>query len=545
MTKWLQKLSISQRLLTLLGIAALGTALMVVFMLFNLRSVIIEGEQQKLDALNDASMTIVEDFYTQYRNGELTEEEAQQAAIRRLDNIRYEGNEYIFTLTRQGILVQHPFSSQRGRDVRGFADPDGTLLFQLMLERTERNERATVQYIWELPNSSELGPKITRVRTFADWDWVIGSGVYIDDVSSQLWEQFWRLALFATLLSVPLLLVFLLIIRSIVSPLRDTIAALDNIAEGEGDLTHRLPEQGRDEISRLARSFNNFVSKIQDLVMAVQESAQHEQEAAQRLRQLTGSSTELSGQLVSQTNSVATAITELSASASEVASHARDAAESANDADSQAKRSGEIVHAAVANVENLAQQLESASHQAEALQQGSDKIGNILNVIVNIAEQTNLLALNAAIEAARAGEAGRGFAVVADEVRTLATRTQASTQEINSLIQTIQQSIKDVSQVIYDVQQASHLTRDETAEAETAIAAIRQAVENISSMNIQIANATDEQSRVTLEVNESVTDISELSTNNQTNNQSLDELSTALSESSNDLTQLVSRFKTG
>lgn len=544
MTNWLQKMTISQRLLTLLAIAALGTALMVVFMLFNLRSVIIEGERQKLDALNDASTTLVQTYYSAFRNGEISEAQAQQAAIERLDNIRYEGNEYIFTLNRAGVLIQHPFSRQRGRDVRTFTDPQGTPLFQLMLERTEQADRATVNYIWELPNSSELGPKITRVRTFEPWGWVIGSGVYLDDVTTQLWAQFWRLALFASALSLPLLLVFVVIIRSIVRPLRTTIAALDDIAEGEGDLTHRLDDSGRDEIALLAKSFNNFVAKIQSLVLAVQESAQHEQEAAQRLRQLTGSSSELSSRLVSQTNSVATAITELSASASEVASHARDAAESAHDADSQAERSANIVHKAVANVENLAQQLQSASQQAETLQKGSDKIGNILSVIVNIAEQTNLLALNAAIEAARAGEAGRGFAVVADEVRTLATRTQASTKEINELVHTIQQSIKDVSQVIYQVQQSSHATRDETAEAETAIAGIRQAVENISSMNIQIANATDEQSRVTLEVNENVTDISELSTNNQDNNQSLNQLSEALNDSSDELSRLVSRFKT-
>ncbi|RUO31778.1 methyl-accepting chemotaxis protein [Aliidiomarina sedimenti] len=544
MNQWLQRMPISVRLLLLLVIAATGTVLMVTFMLFNLRTVIIDGEQQKLDALNDASMTIVEDYYNRFRDGEMTETEAQQGAIERLDQIRYEGQEYVFTLNRAGVLIQHPFSGQRGRNVLNFSDSNGTQLFRLMLERTENQERATVNYIWELPNSSELGPKITRVRTFDQWDWVLGSGVYINDVASQLWAQFWRLAMFALLLSVPLLLLFLVIIRSIVKPLRTTIAAMDDIAEGEGDLTHRLDDSGNDEIARLARSFNNFVGKIQALVKSVQESAEHEQEAANRLRELTVSSSELSGRLATQTNSVATAITELSSSASEVASHARDAAESANEADKEAERSATIVHSSVSNVGKLAKQLHTAAEQAETLQKGSDKIGNILSVIVNIAEQTNLLALNAAIEAARAGEAGRGFAVVADEVRTLATRTQASTQEINDLVQTIQKSIKDVSTVIYDVQQASHDTRDEAAEAENAIAEIRRAVENISAMNIQIANATDEQSRVTMEVNENVTDISDLSSNNESNNVSLRDLSESLNSSSAELSKLVRRFRT-
>lgn len=541
---WFQRLTISQRLLALLAIAALGTALMVVFMLVNLRTVIVDGERQKLDALNDAALTIVADYHRRYQVGDMSLQEAQRAAIERLDQIRYEGQEYIFTLNRQGVLIQHPFSSQRNRNVIGFTDPDGTPLFRHMLERTQNNDRATVNYLWELPNSNELAPKITRVTNFEPWGWVLGSGVYLDDVGSQLLHQFWRLAFIATALSVPLLVVFMFIIRSIVKPLRATIAALNDIAEGEGDLTHRLNDQGRDEISQLAKSFNNFVGKIQSLVVAVQQRARHEQETANRLRGLTDSSSQLSGSLVAQTNSVATAITELSASAKEVANHARDAASSAHAADDAAQRSATIVSNTVTHVDDLAQQLTTAAEQATVLQSGSDQIGNILGVIVSIAEQTNLLALNAAIEAARAGEAGRGFAVVADEVRTLANRTQNSTKEISKLIELIQASIKGVSEVIYGVRKASLTTRDEAAEADTAITNIRHAVANISSMNIQIANATDEQSRVTLEVNENITDISQQSQQNNSNNDNLLLLSQELTESSRELTALVSQFKT-
>ena len=196
------------------------------------------------------------------------------------------------------------------------------------------------------------------------------------------------------------------------------------------------------------------------------------------------------------------------------------------------------------NIEALTTELKKAGDQARLLQDGSEKIGNILGVIVAIAEQTNLLALNAAIEAARAGDAGRGFAVVADEVRTLATRTQHSTDEISGIVDSIQGAIKDVSQIITDVEGRSASTNEEALKAEQAISQIQEAVANISTMNVQIASATDEQSRVTKDLNENITGISDLSHANQEANAQVAEVSQDLNKNSVDLSQLVSRFKT-
>ncbi len=441
-------------------------------------------------------------------------------------------------------MIQHPFSGQRGRDVRNFQDPEGTQLFRLMLERTRNQPRATVNYIWELPNSNELAPKITRVVVFEPWGWVIGSGVYLNHVGEQLFSQFVRIMGFAVLLSIPLLLVFWLIIRSIVAPLNTTIAAMDNIASGEGDLTQRLHANGHDEIARLGASFNLFVEKIQNLIGSVKTSAEHEAAAAERLKELTESSRYLSNELAGQASSVATAVNELSASSMQVAENARGAADSAHSADQDAASSAEVLKRTVLHIESLAEQLTTASEQSERLQGSSDKIGKILNVIVNIAEQTNLLALNAAIEAARAGEAGRGFSVVADEVRTLATRTQDSTREINQLVEEIQGAISGVTQLVLSLQEESRTTREEAISAEQALHKIRGAVENISEMNVQIASATDEQSRVTTDISQSITDISDLSGRNEESNVSLGQLSESLIQSSRELNGIVSQFKT-
>ncbi|MEX1222898.1 MAG: methyl-accepting chemotaxis protein [Idiomarina sp.] len=544
--KIIQRLSITQRLVSLLGIAALGTALMVAFMMFILNNLLVAEEKRKLNAVLDTAHTIVSHYHQEYQDGNLSEPEARAEAYARLDAIRYEGAEYVFTLNRDGVLVQHPFSKQLvGQDVTNYEDPQGTRLFEQMVQKARTAERATVEYIWQKgSNANDLVPKISRIRVFEPWNLIMGTGQYTDNITSMLWQEFFKLAGLAAVLAVPLLLVFVLIIRSITRPLKTINNAMFDIAEGEGDLTRRLDDAGSDELAKLATSFNTFVHKIQQLVQNVQDSAQRESEAANQLTDLSATSSRQSDDLSAQTSSIATAITELSSSAAEVADHARQAAESANTADEEAGRSALIVRESVNNIEALTSELGKAGEKARLLQDGSDKIGNILSVIVAIAEQTNLLALNAAIEAARAGDAGRGFAVVADEVRTLATRTQHSTDEISAIIQSIQGGIKEVSQIISDVEHRSEATNEEALKAERAISQIQEAVANISSMNIQIASATDEQSRVTKDLNENITGISDLSHANQDANTQVSEVSRDLSQNSIELGQLVSRFKT-
>ncbi|MGM0525445.1 MAG: methyl-accepting chemotaxis protein [Pseudomonadota bacterium] len=543
---FIQRFTITQRLVALLGIAAFGTALMVAFMMFILNGLLVDEEKRKLDAVLDSAHTIVEHYHQQYQQGDLSEQQAREQAFARLNKIRYEGSEYIFTLNQKGVMVQHPFTeSLIGKNVLDYEDPEGTRLFQQMVTKARSSDRGTVEYIWQKgSDSSNLVPKISRIRVFEPWNLIMGTGQYTDNIASMLWQEFMKLAGLAVFLSVPLLLLFVLIIRSITRPLKHINAAMVDIAQGEGDLTRRLNSSGSDELSLLAASFNDFVSKIQQLVHNVQVSAGEEAQAAEKLSELSNQSSAQSDELKAQTESVAAAINEMSSSASEVAEHARAAAQSANTADEESGHSAVIVREAVNNIEALTGELQKAGDQARLLQDGSDKIGNILGVIVAIAEQTNLLALNAAIEAARAGEAGRGFAVVADEVRTLATRTQQSTDEISTIVDSIQGAIKDVTHIISAVGDRSKTTNEGALKAEQAIGQIQEAVASISSMNVQIASATDEQSRVTRDLSENITGISDLSNDNQSANQQVAQVSQQLNKNSVDLSQLVSRFKT-
>ncbi len=541
----LNRYSIVQRLIALLGIAAIGTALMVAFMMFILRGVFVDEEKNKLDAVLDSAISVVSYYHRLQEQGELSEAEAKQRAFARLDEIRYEGQEYIFTIDRSGNMVQHPFAKQLvNTNVLDYKDPNGTRLFQQMVDGVKSKDRATVEYIWQKgADKDNLVDKISRVQVFKPWNLIIGTGQYVDNIADLLWAQFFKLALLAVFLSVPLLILFVLIIRSIVRPLKTINHAMENISEGDGDLTKRLETEGNDELTRVAESFNTFVHKIQQLVTNVQDSVDAEQAAAEQLAALCETSSSQTTRLNQQTEAVATAVNELTSSAGEVAQHAREAAESANVADEQSGRSATTVRSAVQNIDTLTQRLNQANQHAKTLTEGSKEIGDILNVIITIAKQTNLLALNAAIEAARAGEAGRGFAVVADEVRQLATKTQKSTDEIGGIVDNIQRAITDVTNIIREAESSSEQTRSETVEAEQAISQIQEAVANISGMNVQIASATDEQSRVTQDISENITSISSLTYDTKDASEQVKQVSDSLIKNSVDLSQMIRRFR--
>ena len=330
---------------------------------------------------------------------------------------------------------------------------------------------------------------------------------------------------------------------SIVSPIKRAVEAMHDIAEGEGDLTQRLAVKGKDEVAELSSAFNTFMSRVQDLVSQVAGSTSQLASAAEEMSLIVDQTKHGIQQQSNETEQVATAMNEMVATVQEVARHADSAAQKAHQADTQAMTGKNVVARTVKSIEELASDVNKASDVIHGLERDSEAIGAVLDVIQGIAEQTNLLALNAAIEAARAGEQGRGFAVVADEVRSLASRTQTSTQEIQAMIERLQVGARDAVAVMKKGTTQAEESVRQAAEAGSSLEEITSAVTDISTMNAQIADASRQQGTVAEEINRNVSNITQVAEASANGTEDMARSSLALAELASSLQVMVSRFK--
>lgn len=346
----------------------------------------------------------------------------------------------------------------------------------------------------------------------------------------------------AVLIALMLLVFTLMIMRSITEPVKQITAVISAIGVNK-DLSMRCNESSDDEVGQIARHFNSMLDNFQTLIGQVTKAVAAMDHSSQELAcNVANASKGLAGQL-NETDMVATAVTEMGATIEEIAKNTELAASKASSTHNNAQLGQDSVAQTIEKIELLAQQINTSSSVVNELAQDSENIGNVLNVIESIAEQTNLLALNAAIEAARAGEQGRGFAVVADEVRSLAMRTQESTEEIAAIVQTLQSRTQSIVQVMNACQTQGKQSASQAASAGDLLHKINSDVTNIMDMSTQIAAAIEEQSMVAVEVNKNVVVIRDIA---QTTALSADDNSTAtmnVKEQAARLKQAVSQFK--
>ena len=540
----LRRLSISQRLWLILVVSMTMLLALGLLMLNQIHDDLYEGKAQKTQHVVQAASGILKYYHGLETAGTLSREAAQQQALTVVSQLRYDHDDYFWINDLRPYMVMHPTNAKLdGKDLSAIKDPDGFAIFNEMANLAKTKGSGTVDYRWPKPGSDAPVQKTSYVQLFEPWGWVIGSGVYIDDMQAEFWGQVWQACWVGLGIAIIMAALVTLIARSIVRPLQDAVQAMANIASGESDLTRSLDTHGRDEVTQLAQHFNAFVAKLRTVVNHLQSTASALEQSSTALGTDATQAQQRSQQQALQMDQVATAINEVTYAVQDVARNAEHAASEMRGAQVQAEQGQQNIDSSLSQISELSVTINQAVEVIRTLATQSSEIGSVLEVIRSIAEQTNLLALNAAIEAARAGEQGRGFAVVADEVRLLAQRTQQSTAEIQSMIEGLQKHSEAAVNVIGNSSRASQLTIEQATQAGQTLNSIALALSNLNGLNASIASATSQQAHAIEDINHNVTQAAGLS---QSTAQAAEQSSSAsvhLKELSVQLNGLMHQFK--
>lgn len=464
------------------------------------------------------------------------------------------GDGYMFVYDYSGTaLVMRHKQHLEGKNLYDLKDPNGVKIIAELIERAKQGG-GYLEYMWDKPSKKAEMPKLSYASAVEEYQWMIGTGFYIDDIDdavtaarNEINEKINRaMLLIASVGGVLIILVTfisLFITGRITKPIQDTVLALDNISHGEGDLTQRLKVHANDEVGQVSTSFNHFVEKIQNLVIEIKGSVSALSDSTQQMNVVVTQTNENVSSQKEQTTHAATAVHQMAATAEEVSGNASRAAEAAHQADTETASGQVIVEDTIHSISALSDDVNKATEVINQLSDDAHQIGDVINVIKGIADQTNLLALNAAIEAARAGELGRGFSVVADEVRTLANRTQQSTEEINQMIERLQERVKEAVGVMDSSSSQGESTVEQASKASESLRTITQAVSTITNMNTQIAAAAEQQTVVTEEISKNVQEVADIAEDSSGKTIELEKTSNELLELENRLTSIIKQFK--
>lgn len=505
--KALSQLKLQGKLWLIVFVALVGMLLLTTTSLFEQKQQMLLDRQNKTRNIVEVGYGVLVYFQQQAQAGILTVDAAQAAAKDAIRSLRYDEQEYLWINDMEPRMVMHPYNPDlEGKFVGDSKDPSGKPLFMEFIKTVSMHEAGFVDYMWPKPEFDKPVRKISYVKGFTPWGWVIGSGVYLDDVDMAFLESIRFHVLLVGSFTVMLLFLSIFVALNIKQSMRAFDLAINRV-QNDNDLSVRVDIQGRDEFVQLGSLVNTLLDNFHDVLKRVKHSIEVLRVAMERMGEITENMSEGVRQQQRETDQVATAVNEMAATVQEVARNAAATADATQKADEDASNGQQVVASTIRSIDNLAQEVQQATGVIRKLAEDSRQIGTVVDVINGIAEQTNLLALNAAIEAARAGEQGRGFAVVADEVRTLAKRTQDSTSEIQAMVEHLQAVAIQAVQAMDQGSKQAEGSVKQAASAGESLKAITQSVAAIMQMSGQIATAAEEQGAVAEEINRNVANI--------------------------------------
>ncbi|WP_045827297.1 methyl-accepting chemotaxis protein [Teredinibacter turnerae] len=480
----------------------------------------VEAKREEIKDLVELAWTTVRPLY---QSGADRDE-----AVELLRRMSYGKDGYIFGYDGDAIRIFSGSSDASiGKSYYDFKDVNGVYLIRELIDAGRKNGFAEGNHFvtYHFPRLGEdvASPKLSYAIYLPRWNMMIGTGIYIDTIDAQLknlasYLQSARNGLVTTLgivalvLAIVLTIVALFLTQSIVGPLSSIGDSLYEIATGKGDLTRRLEVHGKDEVGLVSSHLNALLDSLHRMVSDIKGITNEVSAETESLARTVGETQQVSHQQHEEVDQVASAMTEMSHTSRETAQNANEAAASAKAANKASISIANSVNESCNSMRMLGEDIARTSEVITQVGADVENISAVLQVIESIAEQTNLLALNAAIEAARAGEQGRGFAVVADEVRNLASKTQGSTEEIQQMIAKLQSGSRSAVSVMAESRKRSDLTEASISQTASLLSEISDAISVINNMNSQIATAAEEQSVVGSDISERIVSIS-----NQTN----------------------------
>ncbi len=540
----LPRIKIAARIYLLIAIVAVGMGLIFQLSVNSLHTALFEGRNEQTRRIAESGASVVNGFVKRARNGEMSVEQAQAEALKAISNLRYDEKEYIWINDMDGKMLSHPIEKLVGTDVLDMRDALGNYLFRTFIKIVKEKGAGRHQYLWPPGENAKL--KVSYVTGVPEWGWVIGTGVFVQDIENEVAAVRKKLGLIVLAIVLVALVIAVTVGRSISKPILGLNKAMQRLADG--DLESEIGFGGRrDEIGDMAKTVHVFQENARQVERLKAEQKEMERRAAEEKKkalaqladdfersvgnivgvvasaatELQSSSknlSEMADQTSRQTSTVAAATEEASTSVQTVASAAEELSASIGEINRQITESSRVAASAVEEVKRT-------DATVSTLSEAAAQIGDVVKLIQDIAEQTNLLALNATIEAARAGEAGKGFAVVASEVKNLANQTGRATEEISGKIVTVQNvskeavdAIRKIGAVIEKINDITKTIADALGQQDAATKEISNNVQQasagtseVSSSIVNVTHAAKESGRAATEVLEAASELSKQS----------------------------------